>query len=85
MLQYDAFHRSFYLQQAEFHRTAVPLTDVTADSNQAIVIVEGVLIGLFVLLFALNLLTTIQAGKCIQYEYLDESSIVEKSITMETR
>ncbi|VDK29511.1 unnamed protein product, partial [Gongylonema pulchrum] len=44
----------------------VPMTTVMVDVSYAIIIVEGILVGLFALLFALNLLTALQAGKCVQ-------------------
>ncbi|MCP9263067.1 hypothetical protein DINM_006419 [Dirofilaria immitis] len=57
----------------------------TADRIYLIIVIEGILVALFALLFGLCLLSAIQASKCIQYEYYSEDSMIRKSMTLQSR
>ncbi|VDP14113.1 unnamed protein product [Onchocerca flexuosa] len=57
----------------------------TANRIYLIIVVEGILVALFVLLFGLNLMSAIQASKCIQHEYYNENSMIKKSIAFQSR
>uniref|UniRef100_A0A158Q7B7 MARVEL domain-containing protein n=1 Tax=Elaeophora elaphi TaxID=1147741 RepID=A0A158Q7B7_9BILA len=57
----------------------------TIDRTFVIIIVEGILVALFALLFGLNLLSAIQASKCIGYEYYNENTMIQKSLALQSR
>ncbi|KAL3990305.1 putative integral membrane protein [Acanthocheilonema viteae] len=56
-----------------------------ADRTYFIVIIEGILVALFALLFGLNLLSAVQASKCIRYEYCNENSMIQKNFAFQSR
>uniref|UniRef100_A0A1I7VKH8 Pecanex-like protein n=1 Tax=Loa loa TaxID=7209 RepID=A0A1I7VKH8_LOALO len=57
----------------------------TVDRTYLIIIIEGISVTLFALLFGSNLLSAVQAGKCIQYEYYNEDSMIQKSVSLQSR
>ncbi|VDK68738.1 unnamed protein product [Onchocerca ochengi] len=57
----------------------------TANRIYLIIVVEGILVALFALLFGLNLMSAIQASKCIQHEYYNENSMIKKSRALQSR
>lgn len=61
------------------------MNQLPADSIYTTIIVEGILMGLFSILFALNISTALQAARCIRFELYEEKSIVEKNIAMQSR
>ncbi|VDK75879.1 unnamed protein product [Litomosoides sigmodontis] len=65
--------------------TKTQFINSTIDRTHLIVIIESILVGLLALLFCLNLLTAVQAGKCIQYEYYNEDPMNQKSVAFQSR
>ncbi|VBB30058.1 unnamed protein product [Acanthocheilonema viteae] len=46
---------------------------------------NGTQLALFALLFGLNLLSAVQASKCIRYEYCNENSMIQKNFAFQSR
>ncbi|VDN03574.1 unnamed protein product [Thelazia callipaeda] len=62
-----------------------PLNDRTEHPIYLVIISEGILIGIFALLFGLNVVSAVQASKCTLNEFNNEDTTIVKSIAVESR